>query len=340
MDNPESESPVTAPPEPIGLPADPPSRAPRRSLNLWRIARWAISLALAFSLGIGSGYAVWGREAKRLAQVVAEGTGEHDHAGEVSLAEQVNPSQGYPLGIAFGDIGPKLIAAGAIDLDKFEAVFVQAGHPLSAEQIRLVAEGGDAPVVITRGNSHFLLNFLWAVGLTNSNSILTKGAMTEAGGGEVGGFASTGGWTIARRPIKEVYASASIVPLTREQQARVEEVAGGVYRPCCNNPTSFPDCNHGMAMLGLLQILASQGASTDEMFTAAKYVNAFWFPQQTLETASFFMMNEGLTFDRVKARDAVSANFSSKSGSGLVRQWLEAKGGLPQTPGQGGGCGT
>ena len=30
------------------------------------------------------------------------------------------------------------------------------------------------------------------------------------------------------------------------------KIAKGIYRPCCNNSTYFPDCNHGMAMLGLL----------------------------------------------------------------------------------------
>jgi hypothetical protein len=64
------------------------------------------------------------------------------------------------------------------------------------------------------------------------------------------------------------------------------EVASKVYRPCCGNPTSFPDCNHGMALLGLLELMASQGATVDQMFTAAKQVNAFWLPDQTRELAT------------------------------------------------------
>jgi hypothetical protein len=47
-----------------------------------------------------------------------------------------------------------------------------------------------------------------------------------------------------------------LIPLTAEQQALVEEVAAEIYRPCCNNSTLFPDCNHGMAMLGFLELLA------------------------------------------------------------------------------------
>ena len=78
----------------------------------------------------------------------------------------------------------------------------------------------------------------------------------------MGGFASTGGWTLGVKKATELYASTKIMSLTDEQQARLLEVASQVYRPCCNNPTHFPDCNHGMAMLGLLELMASQDAST------------------------------------------------------------------------------
>ena len=67
----------------------------------------------------------------------------------------------------------------------------------------------------------------------------------------------------------ELYSSAAIAQLTAEQQARLEEVAKGAFRPCCGNGTHFPDCNHGMALLGLLELMASQDASVDEMFLAA-----------------------------------------------------------------------
>lgn len=76
-------------------------------------------------------------------------------------------------------------------------------------------------------------------------------------------FASTGGWTVGTKPVTELYASLDLIQLTAEQQKMVEEVAAAVYRPCCNNSTLFPDCNHGMALLGLLELMASQRATTD-----------------------------------------------------------------------------
>ncbi|PJB68433.1 MAG: hypothetical protein CO094_01170, partial [Anaerolineae bacterium CG_4_9_14_3_um_filter_57_17] len=140
------------------------------------------------------------------------------------------------------------------------------------------------------------------------------------------------------KPITELYASMELIRLTPEQQARVEEVASAVYRPCCNNYTIFPDCNHGMAMLGLLELMASQDASVDEMFNAAKYVNAYWFPQQTLETAVYLKVNQNIDFADADARRVVGKDLSSASGASMVHQSLQSSGQLKQTPNQGGSC--
>jgi hypothetical protein len=95
-----------------------------------------------------------------------------------------------------------------------------------------------------------------------------------------------------------------------------------------------------MAMLGLLELMASQGASADEMFTAAKYINAFWFPQQTLELAIFFKAGQGLDFAEVNGRQIVGGNFSSGAGFQAVHQWLANNGLLEKVPNDGSGCGT
>jgi len=136
-----------------------------------------------------------------------------------------------------------------------------------------------------------------------------------------------------------LYSSVPIITLTQEQQTRLEEVAKAVYRPCCGNPTAFPDCNHGMAMLGLLELMASQDASVDEMFTAAKYANAFWFPQQTLELAIFFKASRGIDFADVGARQLVGAEVSSGSGFRAVHEWLVENKLLDQIPNTGSNCG-
>ncbi|GAB4262641.1 MAG: hypothetical protein Kow0080_00170 [Candidatus Promineifilaceae bacterium] len=253
---------------------------------------------------------------------------------------QVNPPEGYMLPAVYGDLGPRLLEAGGIDYDQFIEVYQRSGHPLTDEQLAILTKGSNESIVINQENAYFLLNFFWAVGLTNQNPILTDGIMmAQAGPGNIGGFASTGGWTIGQKSATELYASTPLITLTPEQQALVESVAEGVYRPCCNNHTAFPDCNHGMAMLGLLELMASQGAGEDEMFTAAKYINAFWFPQQAMETAVFFKTTMNLDFAQVDGRMAVGPEVFSATGFQEMHQWLVEGGELPQGPQNGASCG-
>jgi hypothetical protein len=256
-----------------------------------------------------------------------------------SLAEEVQPPGGYPLPASYGDVGRELVQAGAIDYERLAQLYLQKGQPLTSLQVEVLKEGSDSQVVIDAGNAYFLLNFFWAVGLTNQNPILEEGPMMQRGREGVGSLASTGGWTLGTRPATELYSSVPLIELTEEQQARVQEVANAIYRPCCGNHTAFPDCNHGMAMLGLLQLMASDGASVDEMFQAAKYVNGFWYPQQTLEVALYYQATEGVNFADLDARRAFGAESFSASGFGTLHQWLAQNNLLKQAPSQGGSCG-
>lgn len=304
-----------------------------------------VSILLAFAVGLSSGYFVWGRQTTRTGTDPTPGTtptGEHAHPVTIdvaALSRQVNPPEGYALPVKPGDLGPRLLAAGAIDYKRFVQVYQDAGQPLNDEQIAILTKGSDRPIVINQSNAYFLLNFFWALGLTNQNTILTTGPMMKDGKESVGNFASTGGWTVGVKSPVELYASTPLISLTAEQQKRLDEVAQNVFRPCCNNPTHFPDCNHGMAMLGLLELMAAQNATVDDMFKAAKYVNAFWYPQQSLELAIAFKAGRTLDFDQVDARELTSAKFSSGSGFQAVHQWLANNGLLQQGPGGGNNCG-
>ncbi|HLF28011.1 MAG TPA: hypothetical protein VJG32_16880 [Anaerolineae bacterium] len=316
--------------------------APRRFVgHAQRIFRFVVAVALVFGLGLGTGYFAWGRttaltDDHRPEAAPTQAGIQIDFA---ALSRQVNPPEGYTLTVAYGDLGPSLVAAGAIDLDRFVQMYEQAGRSLTQDQLAVLSDGSDHPIVIDAGSASFLLNFFWAVGLTNQNRILTEGPMMQGGKDQVGNFASTAGWTIGKKSATELYASTSLITLTTEQQLRLEEVAKNVYRPCCNNPTHFPDCNHGMAMLGLLELMASQDATTDEMLTAAKYVNAFWYPQQTLEQAMFFKAAKALDFDQVQPGEIVGARYSSASGFQAVHKLLADNGLLRSSPGEGNSCG-
>jgi len=258
-----------------------------------------------------------------------------------TLPEQVNPAKGYEIPVSYGNIGYRLIEAGVIDREKFLAVYERAGTPLSAAQKKVFsAEGLDEPITITHDNAYFLLNLFWAVGLANENPILTEGQIHTYGSGRIGDFASTGGWSIATKPLEEIFAATRLAPLSQEQQARLQKVAAGTFRPCCGNSTAFPDCNHGMALLGVLEMLAATDASEDELFRAAKYFSAFWFPSQAVDVATFFLATEKKSFADIEPRKFVSAQFFSGPGWSQVKGWLDANlGKTNDTPQSGGGCG-
>ena len=204
------------------------------------------------------------------------------------LLSPPHAQDGIALPVKWGDLGAKMISVGVIDAEKFEALY--AGRGGFDEETRELLYGEDnGNLNITAENSGVVLNLLWALGLGNRNDILIYGPMTTYDGKspasveemptKVSRFASTGGWTLAKGHAMEHYARHPFVILNEEQQELIERVAKNVYRTCCSNSTYFPDCNHGMAMLGLLELMSSQGASEKEMYDFAEKVNKIWFPE-------------------------------------------------------------
>ena len=257
-----------------------------------------------------------------------------------SLAEQINPKEGYTINAKYQDIGFELLEAGVIDFEKFKSIYDRAGAPLTANQLKIFSkEGLDKEITISSSNAYFLLNFFWALGLINENPILEEGDITKYGKSRIGSFASTGGWTISIKPVMEIYSNSTIIKLNDEQQGKVEEVAGNAYRPCCGNSTAFPDCNHGMVLLGVLELLAANDASLDEMYEAAKYFNAFWFPQQYFDLAVYFKVTDGLDFADIDGKIIVGKDYSSGSGWSKTKKWLASNDLIEKAPQGGGGCG-
>jgi hypothetical protein len=326
----------TPPPqEEISMPEPTQSVLPRRRQDLRRGARpwWLLVAILTYVMGLASGYGIWGRQ-QSAGQAKSNPSAEY-----AALVEQINPKEGYILPVDFGDLGPQMMAAGVFDREQFIQVYQNANQPLTNDQMSMLDGTHSGPVVMNNENAYFLLNFLWGLGLSNNNPVLDSGAIQKSGQNGVEGFASTGGWTLATKPIREIFSTSKHFVLNAEQQKRLEEAAAAVYRPCCDNPTHFPDCNHGMAMLGLLELMASQNVSLGEMLEAAKYVNAFWYPQQTLEQAVYFQNTEGKAYQDVEANLILGFQYSSLSGFKQIHQLLETNGWLPQAPNGGGSCG-
>src|SRR3989344_1591805 len=216
------------------------------------------------------------------------------------------------LPIIWGNLGARMISAGVIDRDKLEAIYAQRGG-LTDEEKQLL-EGETGKLKITQKNSGFILNMLWAWGLGNKNEILEKGPMMDSQYGGAGNFASTGGWTIAKGNTMDHYSRHKFIKLTLEQQKLVEEVSKNIYRPCCNNPTHFPDCNHGMAMLGLLELMASQAVSESDMYKIALVVNSYWFPDTYLTISKYLKEKKNTSWVDADPKEILGRNYSSGSG--------------------------
>ncbi|MDP3990917.1 MAG: hypothetical protein Q8P63_01335 [Candidatus Nealsonbacteria bacterium] len=257
-----------------------------------------------------------------------------------SLISQINPEEGYTIKAKYENIGFNLLEAGVIDFEKFKSIYDRAGAPLTADQLKIFSqEGFNQEITIDSDNAYFLLNFFWALGLANKNPILEEGEITKYGESQIDSFASTGGWTIGTKPVMEVYSNSTIIKLNDEEQGKVEEVAGNAYRPCCGNSTAFPDCNHGMALLGVLELLAANDASLDQMYEAAKYFNAFWFPQQYFDLAVYFKVTDGLDFIDIDSKTIVGKDYSSGLGWSKTKRWLTDNNIIEKPPSGGGGCG-
>jgi len=229
------------------------------------------------------------------------------------LEEVIRPMEGIILPVTWADLGAQLVKAGVIDVDKFKSLYEERGTFPEEYQKLLLGHNPDR-LKITRANAGYLLNLFWALGLANKNSILDQGEMTDPKYGGAGGFASTGGWTMAKGDPMDHYSKHQFFTLNSDQQMLVDKVSRGIYRPCCNNSTHFPDCNHGMAMLGLLELLASQGASEQEMWQTALVVNAYWFPDTYLTIASYFK-DQGFDWSELDPKEVLGASYSSSAGS-------------------------
>ncbi|MEK7508189.1 MAG: hypothetical protein AAB602_03870 [Patescibacteria group bacterium] len=249
------------------------------------------------------------------------------------LEEKVLPPEGVVLPVTLGDLGKKLVSVGAIDADRFKAIYNQRGAFTDEYKVLLLGQN-DGKLRMTANNAGYLLNLFWALGLANNNPILDSGEMKNPAYGGAQNFASTAGWTIANGDPMNHYSRHMLFVLREDEQALVEKVSRGIYRPCCGNSTHFPDCNHGMAMLGLLELMASQGVSEQDMWKAALAVNSYWFPDTYLTIATY-MKNNGIDWKIVDPQEILGINYSSAQGYARVASQVVQ----PQQQRGGNGCG-
>jgi len=129
------------------------------------------------------------------------------------------------------------------------------------------------------------------------------------------------------------YSNHQFIVLTAEQQQLVEKAVKNIYRPCCGNSTYFPDCNHGMAMLGFLELAASQGFDENALYQMALVLNSYWF-SENYTTIAQYMDNQGIDWANVDAKEVLGQNFSSSAGYQKILSQVQ-----PKQGGGGGSCG-
>lgn len=247
------------------------------------------------------------------------------------LVKEVIPSEGFTLPVQWGNLGKQMVESGVIDAEKFISLYEQRGG-MTEEMNQLLLGEHKGNLAMNKENSGFILNLLWASGLSNQNIILTEGPMADSKYGGSDRFASTGGWRLAKGNTMEHYSAHMFISLTLKQQELVERVSKNIYRPCCNNSTYFPDCNHGMAMLGLLELMASQDIGEDKMYIVALQVNSYWFSDTYLAIAKYFALR-GVSWKEINPKEILGSLYSSATGYQQILAEIEP------IKNQGGGCG-
>ena len=252
------------------------------------------------------------------------------------VTAKVLPEKGFQSKIALGDSVVKLAQNGVIDYNKFLAIYQNRGG--------LPDELGDAfdkptskPILLTRENANYYVNLLWPLGLAN---YMEANKTSPINGKTLFNFASTGGWNLGREENGGAYFNKfKIVELTPEQETLAIKIAQNAYRPCCNNSTFYQDCNHGSALLGLLQLGTAQGLTEDELYREAVAFNSFWFPHNYIQTALYFKAVKNVDWDKVDPKLVMGKEYSSISGwYENVDAEVKRLGLVPQQQG-GAGCG-
>ena len=251
---------------------------------------------------------------------------------------RVLPEHGFQSQIALKESVLRLVDNGVIDRGKFFEHYLQQGSHSEALD-HVLDRASNEPILLTRSNATEYVNLLWPIGLATQ---MKANASSPINGSSLNNFASTGGWSLGRADNGGAYFNKyPIVVLSKQEEARVVRIASSTYRPCCNNSTFFQDCNHGSALLGLLQLGASQGLSDNQLYREALAFNSFWFGDYYVRTALLFRVVKKI--DWADINPLVVLGYSYSAGGPWqenVAAVVESIPGLiPPVPGGGAGCG-
>lgn len=244
--------------------------------------------------------------------------------------------KGFQSKISLKDSILKLAENGVIDRQKFEEIYKQRGLPNELKDV--LGKPSNKPILLKQDNANYYVNLLWPLGLANYMSTNDK---SPVNGSSLFNFASTGGWNLGKEKNGGAYFNKfKIVSLTPQQEELVTKIAKNTYRPCCDNSTFYQDCNHGSALLGLLELGASQGLTEGQLYKEALAFNSFWFPHNYIQTALYFKVVKNMDWEKVNPREVMGYNYSAISqwGKNVAQEIAKIPDLIPKQQG-GGSCG-
>lgn len=227
------------------------------------------------------------------------------------LLSGIFPSNGFKTSVKLNNVVPKLVASGAINLTKVKELY---GGNLTQQELDILTKPSYTNLTLNSSNANFYLLIFWALGIANKNQVLDNfSALATASNNSVANFASTGGWTLGTSSNSMAYFDKlSLINLTPLEQNEMYDVTTHSYRPCCNNPTAFPDCNHGAALLALTELGASEGLNESQLYTLDLQAQTLWFPSYYATTALELSYKNVSYWNNPKL--VLGANYSSASG--------------------------
>ncbi len=229
---------------------------------------------------------------------------------------QVLPTEGFTIDATWKDSVSKMVKAGVLDTDKLDEILTKRyGQSLTDEQKKLLtSDYSDEKLTINSKNAVFMMYVLWALAKHNDNSVLHDSPFAQYFQDYDIGVGKAG------------YGDTKLIDLTSEQQEIAKYIALNSYRPCCGNPTGHPDCSHGFSALGLIELMAEQGYTKEQIFDAFVKFNSYWFPSTYIQDALYFKLAENKDWNDVDKELIAGKQYSSLSGSYAVKKYLQESG--------------
>jgi len=228
-----------------------------------------------------------------------------------TVIETVTPKAGFETNVKWGDVVTKMIKAGVLDPTKLENILAKRYGEKMTPQWRDILAGKNVKLTINHDNAVFMMYLLWTLAKSNKNQILVDSPFVKYFKNYDIGVGKAG------------YGDAQILQLTPKQQKAATDVAQNASRPCCNNTTAQPDCSHGYSALGLVELMASQNFTKQQMFDTFVKFNSFWFPETYVKDALYFKLVKGQDWDSVNKELIAGKAYSSLSGAYKVKNYLK-----------------